>query len=76
MARKASPPPAAPADDRLIGTDEFRRLLGIHERTLFRWIADGRVPPPIRLSARRHRWRWSVVQAFLDQLQGSGKQPA
>lgn len=39
---------------------ELVKLYGIPERTLRRWIADGRLPPPIK-DGRRHVWRESDV---------------
>lgn len=54
----------------LVDMKEIAARLQICKRTLQRWTRDGNFPPPIRLSSRSLRWRWSDVQAHLAKLQG------
>ncbi len=50
----------------LVSPKEVCQMLGIRRRTLFRWIARGRWPEPIRLNARVIRWdRRKVEQALV-----------
>lgn len=32
-------------DDKLVGSDEARKILGVHRATLLRWVADGVITP-------------------------------
>jgi predicted DNA-binding transcriptional regulator AlpA len=66
--RKEQFPGGLPADlagARLIDREQFQKLLGIGRATFERWLAQKRLPEPIRLSRTCHRWRWAVVEAFL-----------
>jgi predicted site-specific integrase-resolvase len=40
----------------------------INRVTLWRWVRDGRVPQPVRLSARMHKWVRSEVEAARAKL--------
>jgi predicted DNA-binding transcriptional regulator AlpA len=40
---------------------EVAQMLGIGRRTLFTWIAEGKVPPPVKWSERDVRWRENVI---------------
>ncbi|MFO0880709.1 MAG: hypothetical protein U0840_25535 [Gemmataceae bacterium] len=46
----------------LVSPKELCRMLGIRRRTLFRWIATGLWPEPIRLNARVIRWDFRHVE--------------
>ncbi len=59
--------------DRLIGSNDFCAVLGVNLRTLQRMVAAKQVPQPIRFGARRNKWRWSTVQAYLDRLEQAGE---
>lgn len=45
---------------------QVAHALGIHRATLHAWVSKGQFPQPIRLSARRVVWPWSVVREWLD----------
>ena len=47
------------------------RLLDLHPSTLWRWVADGRLPQPHRLGAGVTAWRWSEVEAALQRASQS-----
>lgn len=49
-----------------ISTRDLCRRFQVGKRTIFRWIAEGRLPEPVRLTARTLRWRESDVQAFIE----------
>jgi predicted DNA-binding transcriptional regulator AlpA len=59
--------PPSVTDNRILKTDEAAALAGYsvaHWREMYR---DGRVPTPIRLSARRYGWKVSTILAWLDE---------
>ena len=35
------------------------KMTGLGRSTIYRWIADGSFPPPVRLGPRAVAWRWS-----------------
>jgi len=35
------------------------KVTGLGRSTIYRWIADGTFPPPVRLGPRAVAWRWS-----------------
>jgi prophage regulatory protein len=39
--------------------------LNIGERTVWRWVAAGKLPKPIRYSPRLVRWRAHDIEAFV-----------
>ena len=45
---------------------EVQALLEISPRTLDYWLADGKFPQPFRLSPRKHVWKRSAVEAWVD----------
>jgi predicted DNA-binding transcriptional regulator AlpA len=44
---------------------QVARRLEVCERTVWRWLAKGLLPQPIRYSRRVVRWRASDIDAFL-----------
>ncbi|MBO0851529.1 MAG: hypothetical protein J2P20_18860, partial [Pseudonocardia sp.] len=47
--------------DRLVGTGEAARAMGIHPRTLQRYVQDGLVKPDVILPRpRRPQYRWNI----------------
>ena len=50
---------------------EVAELLGIGERSLFRYLKAGELPPPIRLG-RSLRWSRQAVMAWIDSRSGEG----
>lgn len=58
-------------NDPLILRKDARKLYfaGIHRSTLVRWEKEGKLPPPIRVSARVQGWRRSTLERFLAELE-------
>ena len=57
----------------LLRAEEVARRLGIGVRTLYRLVAAGIVPAPLRFNRRLIRWRPAEVEQYLAQLrQASG----
>ena len=50
-------------------------FLAIGESTFWRWVASGRLPKGIRLSARATVWPVDVLKAFLEQAAAQGGAP-
>ena len=47
---------------------ELARLLDISTRTIWRYVAIGRLPEPVRFSKVCVRWKAEEVQQYIDQL--------
>ena len=58
------PPPPVP--DPLLTAHEVTSRLRCSRRSLRRYVAQGLLPRPIRLSANKCLWRQSDIQRFLD----------
>ena len=56
------------ACDHLLTVEEVADLLKVSKRTVWRWVAQGRVPAPVRYSKTCVRWKASAVQAYLEAL--------
>ena len=65
------PPTATTA--RFLSPKEVSARLGIQRRTLFRWVSEGRFPPPIRFNRRVVRWREETVEAWLTAKEKGGR---
>ena len=64
MPRQKPPRPEGLSDD------SVARLLGIHKRTLLRWLQDGLIGEPEgRLAKNRRSWTLAEVDAIREQLQ-------
>ena len=55
-------------NDRLIRRDEVQQMCGISRSELYRQVADGRFPRPVRVGLRAVRWRRSEVEAWIAGL--------
>jgi prophage regulatory protein len=40
------------------------KVSGLGRSTIYRWIADGSFPPPVRLGPRAVAWRWSDLDRW------------
>jgi len=57
-------PPSSP--DPLLTTNEVAWRLRCSTRTVWRYVAQGLLPQPIRLSPQKCLWRESAIQLFLQ----------
>ena len=56
----ALPPTPAGDPPRLLARlPTVLKMTGLGRSTIYRWIADGSFPPPVRLGPRAVAWRWS-----------------
>jgi prophage regulatory protein len=51
---------------RVLRRPEVLELTGLSAATVYRWIAEGRFPPPVRLGPNSVGWRWSELQEWLE----------
>jgi prophage regulatory protein len=59
--------PSAPAGDPprvLARLPTVLKMTGLGRSTIYRWIADGSFPPPVRLGPRAVAWRWSDLERW------------
>lgn len=53
---------------RLLKLSDVANRLDVSRRTIWRWLALGRFPRPIRFSGVCVRWRSEDVEAFIEAL--------
>ena len=59
--------------DRLLKIAEVQELTGLSRSTIYKKIAEGVLPAPIRLSRRCSRWRDSELQEAIEALPHSAE---
>jgi prophage regulatory protein len=62
-----TPLPSAPASDPprvLARLPVVLKMTGLGRSTIYRWIAEGSFPPPVRLGPRAVAWRWSDLDRW------------
>ena len=65
---------ATPFEDRLLRVEEVMQALDVKSKeTVYKYVRQGLLPAPIKLSARASRWRLSDIQAFISQKAGTPK---
>jgi predicted DNA-binding transcriptional regulator AlpA len=43
-------------------------IYSVSKRTIWRWVAEGRIPRPYAVSCRTRRWKANEIQQHLDGL--------
>lgn len=57
-------------DERLLSTAEVAQRYAIHPKTVHRFVAQGRLPRPVRLLGKRIlRWRESDINEHIRSLE-------
>jgi prophage regulatory protein len=60
---------AQPTDGQeLLSAKEVASRLSVTSRTVWRWVAQGKLPRPLRLSRACSRWRSGDLEYFLEAL--------
>ena len=54
--------------ERLIRLPELLRTIGVSRATAYRYMDDGRLPRPIKLSSRCSAWKASTINDWLARL--------
>jgi len=57
----------------LIRLTELCELLGVSRSTVYKWMAEGTFPPPVRVSERAVRWRTADIEAWRGSLVASAR---
>lgn len=52
--------------DVLMTSGQVAECLAVSVRTLWRWVADGTFPPPVRYNRKLVRWRRSDLGRWID----------
>jgi prophage regulatory protein len=52
----------------LLSAKQVAARLSVTPRTVWRWVAEGKLPRPLRLSTKCVRWWSSDVERFLEAL--------
>lgn len=52
-------------NERLIRLPELVSLIGVKKSTIWKWVKQGNLPQPIKLSSRVTVWRLSDVYAYI-----------
>jgi prophage regulatory protein len=60
--------PSSGASERLLRLPELIRTIGVSRATIYRYIDNGRLPPPVKLSTRCVAWRASEITAWMAAL--------
>ena len=49
----------------LIDAAELARMLSVSKPSVWRWMAEGKLPPPIRITAQCLRWNREAVLTWI-----------
>jgi predicted DNA-binding transcriptional regulator AlpA len=55
-----------PPTEQMLTVKDVADALSISVRSVWRWTAVGKIPPPIKLGHHAARWRASDIQQLLD----------
>ena len=61
-----------PSCDRLVSISEFAGRLGFSSRQIYRLLARGEIPPPVKIG-RVSRWPESEISAFIEKKMSERK---
>ena len=65
-----TPPAVAPLQPAIVRMAALTQYVGdVTPRTIWRWVADGKFPPPVELPSGMPAWRMDDIQAWLAALQ-------
>ena len=69
-------PATLPATSFLRQSQIVGNIVPVGASTLWRWVAAGTFPKPVKLSERVTAWKTSEVQAWIDQQSAAGDKAA
>jgi prophage regulatory protein len=55
-------------DDKLLRLPDVMKRTGLARSTVWKWVADGKLPKPIKLSPRVSVWKESEISRFIAGL--------
>lgn len=59
----------------LLTAKDVAGILCISQRTVWRYVAEGRIPSPVKITRTTVRWKASQLQAYLDKLNSTDNPP-
>lgn len=65
--RRTAPANVTPLD-RLLSLSEVRQVTSFSRSSIYRMVADGMMPAPLKIGASRIAWRSSDLNAWLSTL--------
>ena len=73
-APSAPPIVVAPLEERLLRLPEVVAMVGLAKSTIYKLIAAGKFPPPIKRTMRASTWKLSDIEAYIrgDHATASG----
>lgn len=54
--------------DRLLTRQEVEAMVGVKRSAIYRWMAQGTFPMPLKLGTSSVRWRQSEIEAWIGAL--------
>lgn len=54
--------------DRLLDIAALRKIVPVSRSTIWRWVKDGEMPPPVRLASQRVLWRESDIVKWMARI--------
>jgi len=64
-----------PAGSDLLTVNDVARRLKVGTRTVWRWLALGQLPQPLRFSAVCVRWRLADIDRFIEETAQQRDEP-
>ena len=61
--------------DRLLKIDDVTRMSGMSKSSIYRGVADGSFPAPLRAGVRAARWRLSDIIRWIESLPTTSETP-
>lgn len=55
-------------DDKLLRLSDVMQRTGLARSTVWKWVAEGKLPKPIKLSPRVSVWKESELNQFIAEL--------
>ncbi len=70
-AMQANPNPTAQPQPpgALLTIEQVAKRLGVARRSVWRWVEQGRLPAPLKLSGQCRRWRSEQLEEYLNRLE-------
>ena len=56
----------APSFGQLLAIDQVAEFLGVCRRTIYRELARGKFPKPVRIGQRSVRWKVADIEAYVN----------
>jgi predicted DNA-binding transcriptional regulator AlpA len=54
----------------MLKVSDVSNMLGVSPKTVRNWIADGTIPPPVKINSRILRWDEDVIKEWINSRKG------